>query len=177
MEKEITEGELFELERKVLSLSFQDSGLSHDIKEIEQEMTKLFGSTDIVKKEINSLKEIVSKKEYSEFNIVKLKFSSAIKSLYLQYNMRVFRGILKTVKKVEFKNKVSKDIFIVHGHNEEMKKKSSDFISKLGLKPIILHQQPNRNRTIIKKFSDYTNIVNFAIILLSADDFGYKKKR
>ena len=77
--------------------------------------------------------------------------------------------------RVELKNKTSKDIFIVHGHNDKMKKESSDFLIELNLNPIILHQQPNRNRTIIKKFSDYANIVNFAVILLSADDFGYKK--
>lgn len=66
------------------------------------------------------------------------------------------------------------DIFIVHGHNEEMKQAVARVIEKLQFKPIILHEQANKGRTIIQKFIDHSN-VGFAIVLMSADDYGYSK--
>lgn len=67
---------------------------------------------------------------------------------------------------------LSQRIFIVHGHNEEMKQTVARIVSKLGLEPIILHEQPNGGRTIIEKFECNAESINFAIILLSADDLA-----
>ena len=68
----------------------------------------------------------------------------------------------------------SKTIFLVHGHNEEMKQTTARFLERFDLKPIILHEQPNQGRTIIEKFSEYSD-VNYAIVLLSSDDLAYMK--
>lgn len=68
----------------------------------------------------------------------------------------------------------SKEVFIVHGHNEEMKQTVARVIEKLGLTAIILHEQPNKGRTLIEKFVDYSR-VSFAIVLLSPDDVAFKK--
>ena len=38
----------------------------------------------------------------------------------------------------------------------------------------MLHEQPNRGRTIIEKFVDYAS-VGFAVVLLTADDLGGTK--
>ncbi len=67
---------------------------------------------------------------------------------------------------------LSQDIFIVHGHNEEMKQAVARTVSQLGLNPIILHEQPNGGKTIIEKFERNAERINFAIILLSADDLA-----
>ncbi len=67
-----------------------------------------------------------------------------------------------------------RDIFIVHGHDEEMKQAFARVIEKLDLRPIILHEQSNEGRTIIEKITDYSDI-SFAIILLSPDDIAYPK--
>jgi len=67
---------------------------------------------------------------------------------------------------------LSNDIFIVHGKDDEMKQSVARTLEKLGLSPIILHEQPNQGRTIIEKFSDYSQ-VSFAIVLLSPDDMGF----
>ena len=67
---------------------------------------------------------------------------------------------------------LSKDIFIVHGHNEEMKQTVARVVDQLGLNPIILHEQPNGGKTLIEKFEKNANNNNFAIILLSADDLA-----
>ncbi len=74
----------------------------------------------------------------------------------------------KTEQKTQ-KNDV-KSVFIVHGHNEEMKLAVARTTEKLGLDAIILHEQPNQGRTIIEKFTDYGSSASFAIVLLSPDD-------
>lgn len=71
--------------------------------------------------------------------------------------------------------KASKKVFIAHGRNEEMKQAVARIIEKIGLNPIILHEQPNKGRTIIEKITDYSD-VGFAIVLLSPDDRAYSKK-
>lgn len=63
-------------------------------------------------------------------------------------------------------------IYIVHGHDEEMKQTVARTLEKLGLEPVILHEQTNRGRTIIEKFEDHSEDISFAIILLSPDDKG-----
>jgi predicted nucleotide-binding protein len=55
-----------------------------------------------------------------------------------------------------------------------MKQSVARVVEKLGLDPIILHEQPNQGLTIIEKFLNNSN-VGFAIVLLSADDLGYSK--
>lgn len=67
---------------------------------------------------------------------------------------------------------LSQEIFIVHGHNEEMKQTVARVVSQLGLKPIILHERPNEGKTIIEKFESNVESINFAIVLLSADDLA-----
>jgi predicted nucleotide-binding protein len=68
------------------------------------------------------------------------------------------------------------NIFIVHGHDNELKEQTARLISDLGLKPIILHEQENKGQTLIEKLESNANKSSFAIILLTPDDFGYSKK-
>jgi hypothetical protein len=65
----------------------------------------------------------------------------------------------------------SKRVFLVHGRNEGIREKVARFLEKLGLEPIILHEQPNKGRTVIEKFTDYSNVF-YAVVLLTADDIG-----
>lgn len=78
-------------------------------------------------------------------------------------------------QKTEVNTFNNKNVFVVHGHNEEMKQTVARTIEKLGLKAIILHEQPSKGKTIIEKFADNSEVA-FAIILLSADDIAYSKK-
>jgi predicted nucleotide-binding protein len=66
------------------------------------------------------------------------------------------------------------NVFIVHGHDNDMKVNVARTIEKLGLVPIILHEKPDKGRTIIEKIQDYSD-VGFAIVLLSPDDVGYAR--
>jgi predicted nucleotide-binding protein len=64
-----------------------------------------------------------------------------------------------------------KRLFIVHGHDTEVKEKVARFAEHLGLEPIILHEQPSSGRTTIEKFEVYAD-VGFAVVLLTPDDIG-----
>jgi len=68
----------------------------------------------------------------------------------------------------------SNPVFVVHGHDDAMKEAVARTLEKLGLDPVILHQKPNKGRTIIEKFTDYAT-VSFAVVLLSPDDVGRKR--
>lgn len=67
-------------------------------------------------------------------------------------------------------------VFIVHGHNEAVKDKVARVVEHLHLEPIILHEQPDGGKTIIEKFEANSADVNFAIVLLTADDLGKAKE-
>ncbi|MUP40001.1 TIR domain-containing protein [Labilibaculum euxinus] len=66
-------------------------------------------------------------------------------------------------------------VFIVHGHDNEVKQTVARTISQLKLEPIILHEQTDQGRTVIEKFEQNSLDVNFAIILLTGDDEGKAK--
>lgn len=65
-------------------------------------------------------------------------------------------------------------VFIVHGHDDATKEKVARFIEKIGMETVILHEKPDRGQTIIEKFESYSE-VGYAIVLLTADDFGGSK--
>jgi len=66
------------------------------------------------------------------------------------------------------------NVFIVHGHDGEIKHKVARMIGLLGLNPIILHEQPDEGMTIIEKLEHYAKEASFAVVLLTGDDaFGY----
>lgn len=67
--------------------------------------------------------------------------------------------------------KESRKVFVVHGHDEAVKQSVARFLEKLGLEPIILHEQPNKGQTLIEKFEANSD-VGFAVVLLTPDDVG-----
>lgn len=67
------------------------------------------------------------------------------------------------------KTESAKRVFIVHGHDENMKLSVSNFLMAIGLEPIILDEQLNSGRTIIEKFERNAD-VGYAVVLLSPDD-------
>jgi hypothetical protein len=89
-------------------------------------------------------------------------------------DIRLF-GLPDTNTGVRVLNKpLSNRVFVVHGRDEEMKQTVARVLTKLGLEPIILHEQPDEGQTIIEKFSHYAD-VSFAVVLLSLDDKCYSE--
>lgn len=71
---------------------------------------------------------------------------------------------------------LSKEIFVVHGHDEAMKESVARVLEKLELKPIILSELPNQGLTLLEKFISNSG-VSFAVVLLSPDDKGGEKDK
>ena len=69
----------------------------------------------------------------------------------------------------------STKVFIVHGHDVQLRTKVENVLMKLGLDPIILAQQSNDGDTVIEKFERISSEADYAIILLTADDKGKPK--
>jgi predicted nucleotide-binding protein len=61
------------------------------------------------------------------------------------------------------------NILLIHGHDEAMKESILEFLEKLGLRVIILHEQPDGGKSMIGKFGESPD-THFAIILLTPDD-------
>lgn len=64
------------------------------------------------------------------------------------------------------------DIFIVHGRDNEAKQETARLIEKLNLNAVILHERPNKGRTVIEKLVEESKNAGYAVILLTPDDIG-----
>lgn len=66
--------------------------------------------------------------------------------------------------------------FVIHGHNESLKLEVARYIEKYVMKEaIILHEQPNKGKTVIEKFESNSE-VDFAVALWTVDDQGKSTK-
>lgn len=70
----------------------------------------------------------------------------------------------------------TKDVFIIHGHDSTLEQEVVKYIFDLGLNPIVLHEQPNKGRTVIEKFESHATMSGYAIALFTGDDLGGKDK-
>ncbi|MGI6091014.1 MAG: TIR domain-containing protein [Saccharofermentanales bacterium] len=65
-------------------------------------------------------------------------------------------------------------VFVVHGHDGELKQAVARIIEKQGIEAVILSEQVSQGKTIIEKIENYSD-VGGAICLFTADDFGRSK--
>ena len=114
------------------------------------------------------------------YNTPDYKFVEACKK-GLQTSKAVFIKYLKEMEEERnstlprnINNNTYKKIFIVHGHDGELKQSVARVIEKQEINAIILSEQANKGRTIIEKFEDYSD-VGGAICLFTADDYGRAK--
>ena len=66
-------------------------------------------------------------------------------------------------------------VFIVHGHDGELKHAVARIIEKQGIKAVILSEQANRGKTIIEKLEGNSD-VGGAVCLFTSDDDGKEKR-
>lgn len=79
---------------------------------------------------------------------------------------------LATKQKIADGENVRDKVFIVHGHDSALKYQVANLLRKIGLPPIILHEQINASDTIIEKLEKYGAEAAAAVILFTPDDFG-----
>ena len=65
-----------------------------------------------------------------------------------------------------------KKIFIVHGHDHNLKIELEVFLSHIGLRPIVLHREADEGQTIIEKFEANSDVA-YVFILLTPDEVAY----
>ena len=70
---------------------------------------------------------------------------------------------------------INNKVFIVHGHDGELKEKVARRLEQQGIEAIILSEQVNRGKTIIEKLESYSD-VHVAIVLFTSDDLGCAKE-
>jgi predicted nucleotide-binding protein len=70
--------------------------------------------------------------------------------------------------------KPSRKVFVVHGHDEGSREGVARFLAQAGFEPVILHERPNKGRTIITKFREEAADIGFAVVLMTPDDTGGK---
>lgn len=141
-------------------------------KSIEDLITSIITKFIESKKEKIDFSDIIQSAKIAKFRDHNLKNISTAIEVHNNKKFPKKDTIPSNTKIVPEKNKSNKnEIFIVHGHNEEVKHNVARIIEKLKLKPIILNEQSNEGLTIIEKFEKHSN-VSFAIILLTYDDIG-----
>ena len=64
----------------------------------------------------------------------------------------------------------SRRIFIVHGHDSDLKNELARLLDRLDFTPVILHEQPDHGKTLFDKLQSVLSDVGFAFILLTPDD-------
>lgn len=70
---------------------------------------------------------------------------------------------------------INNKVFIVHGHDGELKEKVARRLEQQGIEAIILSEQANCGKTIIEKLESYSD-VHAAIVLFTSDDLGATKE-
>lgn len=65
-------------------------------------------------------------------------------------------------------------VFVVHGNDHGPRDSVARLLERLGLEPVILEEQPNKGRTIIEKFVDYSDVA-YAVIIMTPDDMGGRR--
>jgi predicted nucleotide-binding protein len=71
---------------------------------------------------------------------------------------------------------MSREVFVVHGHDEATKTKVARFLERLELVPIILHERADQGQTIIEKLERNAVGASFAVVLMTPDDIGNAAK-
>ena len=83
--------------------------------------------------------------------------------------------LLKVLFMIKYVKEIKAKVFIVHGHDGELKEKVARRLEQQGIEAIILSEQANRGKTIIEKIEAYSD-VHMAIALFTQDDIGVDKE-
>jgi len=68
------------------------------------------------------------------------------------------------------------NVLLIHGRDEAMKESILEFLEKLELRAIILHEQPDGGKSMMEKSGESPDI-RFAIILLTPDDIAAPRNK
>lgn len=105
-----------------------------------------------------------------------LKNRSKMQTRVLPLIKKFFGSLLGELKENEaMTDNDNKNVFIVHGHADDLKYQISDLLRTIKLNPIILHKKTSSSRAIIEKIEKYGREASTAVVLFTPDDFGNVK--
>lgn len=81
-------------------------------------------------------------------------------------------GISARDERVAASSALGSKVFLVHGQNRGLREEVARLLERLDLDVVILHEQPNRGRTLIEKFEGNASNAGYAVVIASADDHG-----
>lgn len=67
-----------------------------------------------------------------------------------------------------------KKVFVVYGHDIDCRNELEAMLRRWDLEPLILDQIPSEGQTIIEKLEQTIDQANFAVVLATPDDIGYR---
>lgn len=67
-----------------------------------------------------------------------------------------------------------KKVFVVYGHDPDSRAQLEAMLRRWDLEPLILDQLPSEGQTIIEKLEKHTSEANFAVVLATPDDIGFR---
>ena len=70
---------------------------------------------------------------------------------------------------------MAKKIFVVYGHNENVRNELENILRRWDLEPVILDKLASGGKTIIEKLENQMPDVGYGVVLATADDEGYRK--
>ena len=70
-----------------------------------------------------------------------------------------------------------KSVFVVHGHDDGLLTEVIEFIANINITPIVLKNVEGATKSLLDRFFEVGGSARFAIVLLSADDFGASRSQ
>jgi predicted nucleotide-binding protein len=151
------------------------------ISEIENEINHLNSALDrnVIPDGLHSLDLYYAKEKKEKLDHVLLHAVTELKNIISKVKNFVYDYLIKLESQgVEEgvldmgSNKTSKNVFIIHGHNEAKWRELYTILKEdFGLNPIVLSEQPDRGcTTIIEKFEYYAKLCSYAFALFTPDD-------
>lgn len=92
---------------------------------------------------------------------------------FIQYFVDVLNEIINAnpeIENISAERVIGDTVFIVHGHDDALKAQIQLLLTRAKVNNIVLHEQPDKGRTIIDKLIEESSSSNYAIALLSPDD-------
>lgn len=131
--------------------------------------------SDILIESGDRIKREMSNGGIEEYEVIDPGFHEGLGSIKAGYQMKVKKVQKSQASNIsEIKDDVlNNKVFIVHGHDDLAKVTLARFLERVGLEPVILHEQPSSSQTIIEKIESHSD-VGYAIVLYTPCDTGSK---
>ena len=146
-------------------------------KAVTRTLKTIFGENDVHVKQFTDIHFSPVNKFYPNDTELQDAYLAGLtqSALYLGDIFEEIPDTNKVIEEQHVSDKSHTDVFIVHGHDNEAKQETARLIEQLKLKAIILHEQPNRGRTVVEKLQQESKTAGYAVILLTPDDLGTVK--